>query len=399
MTVMHAVTMPKWGLEMQQGTIVTWHVQPGQRIDKGATLADVETDKILGSIEAPVAGVLLRTIVAAGSTLPVGNLIAVLGPPDAHDNDIESFVSTFGVATAPAKSQNPQAANRASIDLQHGHATGDGRTGLSATPHAGRRAAELGIDLATIAGSGRNGRISVSDVESAHARAQSTVDHSELIRERAARRLVDAVREIPHFRVSIDLDVTRADTLRREVSSDRVKVTLTHCLVRAAALSLAACPRLNATCIDGQFVSSKRVDVSLAVATSRGLYAPVIRDADRKSLVDVAAEATALVARARNGQLGPDEVKGGSFTVTSLGMYGIKSFDAIINAPQVAILALGAAIEQPAGDPVQRQCRRVISATLSCDHRVIDGVEAASWLVMLKQKVEACEDLVLAKVV
>jgi pyruvate dehydrogenase E2 component (dihydrolipoamide acetyltransferase) len=205
------------------------------------------------------------------------------------------------------------------------------------------------------------------------------------------------VREIPHFRVSIDLDVTRAEALRRELSSDGVKVTLTHCLVRAAALALAACPRLNATCIDGQFEGSKRVDVALAVATSRGLYAPVIRDADRKCLVEIAAEANTLAARARNGQLALDEVKGGSFTISSLGMYGVKSFDAIINAPQVAILALGAAIEQPAGDPIQHESRRVMSATLSCDHRVIDGVEAASWLVMLKRKVEACEDLVLGK--
>jgi pyruvate dehydrogenase E2 component (dihydrolipoamide acetyltransferase) len=127
MTAMHAVTMPKWGLEMQQGTIVAWHARPGQRIDKGAALADVETDKILGSIEAPVAGVLLRTLVAAGSTLPVGNLIAVLGPPDADETDIESFVSAFSAATAPPTSEIAEAASRASLDVQHGHATTDAR--------------------------------------------------------------------------------------------------------------------------------------------------------------------------------------------------------------------------------------------------------------------------------
>lgn len=393
-----AVTMPKWGIEMQEGTLTAWNFAVGQAVDKGAGLFDVETEKIVNSAESPASGTLRRILVQPGETFPVGALLAVLGPAQATEAEVDAFVAGF---RPPDTSFEPGAKAPAPTSVAApATASVPASGGSRASPIAERYAAELGVDLARVRGTGRNGRISREDVE-AYAREHGRLpaaNANEPVRERLSamrlaigRRLAEAVREIPHYRLSVDVDCRALDRRRGQLAAAGTRVSLNDLLLSACALTLPGHPELNAHFVDGEVLRFPRADVCVVVATDGGLVTPVVRDAGSKPVGDIAEEVRGLVARARAGRLARDEITGGTFTLSNLGMFGIDRFDAIINPPQVAILAAGAAAQRVVARDGAAVVSRVMTLELSCDHRVVDGAKGAAFLAALRRRIEEGE--------
>lgn len=394
------VTMPKWGIEMQEGTITDWHVAVGQAVAKDTPLLDVETDKIVNTVESPVAGTLRRILAEKGDTLAVGALLAVYADASVDEPAIDAFVAAFRPADAsfePAAEAPPPAAPGGAPASAAAEAPRSGDAEALVSPIAKRLAEKLGIDLATIVGTGPNGRISKEDVEAAAARQSVAAAGSASTGSRArmsatrlaiARRLVESKQTIPHYRLETTVHAGRLVAERRSLAAAGTKVSINDLIVGACARTLVRHPILNAHCIGEEIITFADADICIAVATEQGLLTPVVRRAQSRSPAEISAAATDLAARARAGTLRREEISGGTFTVSNLGMYGIESFDAIINPPQVAILAVGAvrdAVRVDSGEPVVVP---VVTLTLSCDHRVVDGAEGAKFLATLRQLLE-----------
>jgi pyruvate dehydrogenase E2 component (dihydrolipoamide acetyltransferase) len=394
-----AVTMPKWGIEMQEGTLTAWNFAVGQEVAKGAGLFDVETEKIVNSAEAPASGTLRRILVQPGGTFPVGALLAVLGPPQASEAEVDAFVAGFKPANTSfepdAKLARAASATAPAPVAPVASAATGGRS--RASPIAERLAAELGVDLAEVRGTGRNGRISREDVEAfvrEHGK-RPAANANEPVRERLSamrlaigRRLAESVREIPHYRLSVDVDCGALDRRRAQLAAAGTAVSLNDLLLKACAETLQEHPDLNSHVVDGELLRFPRADVCVVVATESGLVTPVVRDAGAKPVERIAAEARDLAARARAGRLTREEITGGTFTLSNLGMFGIDRFDAIINPPQVAILAVGAASERVVARDGAAAVARVMTLELSCDHRIVDGAKGAAFLAALRRRLE-----------
>jgi pyruvate dehydrogenase E2 component (dihydrolipoamide acetyltransferase) len=407
------VTMPKWGIEMQEGTITAWNHELGQPIDKGQALLDVETEKIVNSVESPAGGTLRRILAQAGDTLAVGALLAVLAEPDVTEADIDAFVRDFkpfdasftggedAAATEPAPVAAAPAPASAPAAVAVASGGGDGDAHVS--PIARRLAEKLGLDLSQITGTGRNGRISKEDVEAYAAKlsqappATTATDAPAVAglavpvsRERLtsmrltiARRLSESKREIPHYRLLADLDLEAMAGRRAALVASGQRVSINDLLLQAVARALSEHPRLNAQYTGEELLGYTQVDLAVAVATPGGLVTPCIRDAARLSVAQIAATVRDLAERARAGRLTREEITGGTFTVSNLGMFGVRQFDAIINPPQVAILAVGALQARPVVRDGTIAVGQRMTVTLSSDHRVVDGADAAAFLATL----------------
>jgi pyruvate dehydrogenase E2 component (dihydrolipoamide acetyltransferase) len=270
-------------------------------------------------------------------------------------------------------------------------------------------AKQAGLDLTSIAGSGPHGRIVKNDIDAALARPvpaaakapaaavaapPATADYEEVphnaMRKTIARRLGESKRTVPHFYLSIDCELDRLTALRKDLNgrSDAYRISVNDFVIRAAALTLRKHPEVNSQWTDTAILRHKRIDVSVAVALDGGLITPVVRDADRKGLAEIAGEMKDLAARARAGKLMPEEYQGGTFSISNLGMFGIDEFVAVINPPQAAILALGAGAERPVVRDGALAIATVMTATMSCDHRVFGGAEGAAYLQTFKQLIE-----------
>ncbi len=415
----NAVTLPKWGLEMTEGTVAAWHVEQGAAVARGDDLVDIETDKIVNTLESEADG-LLRHAAPAGGTHPVGALIAVIADRAVSPAEIDAFVAGFRpVALSGTESgTGPDAiagwSETAAAAAPAAAGPDGGGREINASPFARRRAEELGVDLSTVTGTGRGGRISERDVEAA-AEAQAdparadpgesaaesgsagtgepareTVAMSPM-RRTIAGRLVQSQRTIPRYSVVADLPVDDLVRLHGDLKAEgsTPPPTLNDLFIKAAALALADEPDLNVHVHDSEIARFPAANVCFAVATEEGLVAPVVRDAANIPVAEIARETARLAAAAHARTLTGADLEGGTFTVSNLGMFGVRQFDAIITPPQAAVLAIGAIRREPHEDGAGKVAfRSMVAVTLSCDHRAIDGALAARFLQSLRRHVE-----------
>ena len=405
------ITMPKWGIEMQQGTITEWHAAPGGALAKGAPLLDVETEKIVNSVEAPVAGTLRRIVAETGSTEAVGALIAVFADAAVSEAEIDAFITGFKPADASFDHADAPAAPAAAAPAVDAAADGEARI----SPIARRIAERLGVDITQVKGTGRNGRVSKEDVEAYAASigvqagaapaaapvvAPTAPTGDGVVREKMtsmratiARRLLESKQGIQHYRLAADVDLTALLARRAALRAAGTEVSVNDLLVRACALTLVKHPAVNAQLQGDEVHKFPHADIAVAVATDGGLVTPIVRSADTKSAAQIGAETGDLAARARSGKLTREEITGGTFTLSNLGMFGIDRFDAIINPPQVAILAVGAGADRVIARGGGVVVAKVATLTLSCDHRVVDGAIGAQFLQALRQTIESADAL------
>jgi pyruvate dehydrogenase E2 component (dihydrolipoyllysine-residue acetyltransferase) len=395
---------------MESGTIVRWLKQEGDQVEKGEPLYELDTEKVTQEVEADASGVLLKILAGEGEEIEVGKRIAVIGesgeeveaeteeqpePTATADDGAQDEAQEEG-SRGPARDEERERGREASAevtDMKEPATTNGGR--LKASPLARRIARERGIELNSLTGTGPEGRIVAEDVErAATAPAHATVGAAPLeaevqklssLRRTIARRLTEAW-QAPAFQITMSADVTRAQELRERLRDEGV--TVTDVLTKLAAVALLRHRELNAHFADDELRLFPNAHVGLAVATERGLLVPVIREAERKSLVELAAERKALVDRARQAKLTQDDLEGGTFTISNLGMYGVEQFIAVLNPPQAAILAVGAIEQQPVWDGEAFAPRPLMSMTLTCDHRAVDGAVASEFLRTLKSLIE-----------
>ena len=386
------LTMPKLSDSMAEAIIVRWLKSPGDAFARGEALIEVETDKATVVYEAESDGTLDTIVVPEGGTAAVGQLIATLangaGPPTPVPETARPAAAEAAVpAQTPARGERP-----------------------NATPVARRTAVELGLSLHGIAGTGPGGRITRGDVQKAAAadgapaqtpaqtraplaaEGRGEVRAVELTATQAtiARRMVESATTVPVFTVSVDIDMSLVAELRAGARAQRDDVpSLNDFVVKAAAATLRELPRFNASYVDGRVEQYSRVNVGIAVALDDALLVPVVFDADAKTMSEIAAETRRLADAARRRALRPEELRDGTFTVSNLGMFGVRSFTAIVDVPQTAILAVGGVRRAPVEDAAGGvSFRDVMTATLSCDHRVVYGADGARFLSRLRELLE-----------
>jgi pyruvate dehydrogenase E2 component (dihydrolipoamide acetyltransferase) len=386
----YPIAVPKWGIEMVEGTITTWNKSEGDVIAKGDEVFEMESDKIVNVWDAPVAGVLRRIIAAAGDAHPVGALLGVIAAADVSDADIDQFIAEHSATRAETESA-PAAAETATP--QQTIQTGDAYTRSS--PSVRRLADELGVDLGTVTGTGRRGRITDDDVKAATGSDNSAPEGVQVIplsatRKTIARRLTEAKQSIPHFYLTAEYALDGLLAHRAKLNeTGSVKVSVNDLLVWSVAQALMKEPRVNVNLVDDSIHQFDAAHISVAIATDEGLYPATVRNADTLSPAEIADATAALAEKAKTGKLTKDDISGGSFTVSNLGMFGITQFTAIINPPMGAILAMGKASQQAVVREGEIGIATMLSVTLSCDHRVIDGAVGAQFLATLDEVIAA----------
>ena len=418
------VLMPKGSDTMTEGKVLKWLKHEGETVSPGEAVVEIETDKVNMEVEALSAGALRKIMVGEGQTVPVGQLLAVIAGPDED-------ISVLLRESSPAPPAVPSAAEVAAPPAEETapqEAPGRGR--VLASPLARRMAEEMGLDLAHISGTGPGGRIVREDVERAAAAQQVRLRpaavpaaagpvappvpeapraaplprpapgpeapdfHDEPVssmRKAIAARMAQSLGPVPHFYLTVEIDMKRAMELRESANTlnPELKLTYNDISVKACAAALRLHPEVNASFLGDAIRYHDRIHVGVAVAVEGGgLITPVIFDCDRKSLQEISREAKELIARARSRKLKPEEYVGATFTVTNLGMMGIEEFSAVINPPEGAILAVGAVIAKPAVVGTRIEVGHRVRMTLSCDHRVVDGATGAKFLQTLKKLLE-----------
>jgi pyruvate dehydrogenase E2 component (dihydrolipoamide acetyltransferase) len=384
---------------MESGTIVRWLKQEGDQVEKGEALYELDTEKVTQEVEADASGVLLKILAGEGEEIEVGKRIAVIGEAGEEvatqdePTEVAAGEEQEEGSPAPAREEERQRGREASADEQVTEVAESTSNGgrLKASPLARRIARERGIELSSLTGTGPEGRIVAEDVErAATSPAHATVGSAPLeaeveklssLRKTIARRLTEAW-QAPVFQISMSADMTRAQELREHLREEGV--TVTDVLTKLCAIALLRHRRVNAHFADDEVRIFPNAHVGLAVATERGLLVPVLREVERKSLVELAAERKTLVDRTRQGKLAQEDLEGGTFTISNLGMYGVEQFVAVLNPPQVAILAVGAIEQRPVWQGDAFVPRPLMSLTLTCDHRAVDGAVAADFLRTVK---------------
>ena len=413
------ITMPKLGFDMAEGKLGEWVKQTGAVVTQGETIVLVETDKATVEVPAFRSGVLHTILVPAGESVPIGTPIGVIAEPgEAVDLAALGLAPAAPAAPAPKPAAAAVSAATGPVVLPSQTPAPELAEGgrLAASPVAARMAAELGIDLRRVRGSGPGGRIIKRDIETyvqepAAAPEKSaaaalpiatpsyippaegyTVEPLTGMRQTIAKRMVESKTQAPHFYVTMDIDMGPAMALRSQINAllpEGEKLSVNDLIVKAAAIALRQFPGINASFAADGIHIHEQVNVGLAVARDNGLVTAVLRDGDKKSLTQIAAEARDLVARAREGRMKPDDMVGATFTISNLGMFDVDAFSAIITLPQAAALAVGAVKRAPVVNAEgQLAVGTRMKATLSADHRVTDGAEVAKFLQTLKAALE-----------
>ena len=372
---MTPIVLPKSGFSSEASTVIGWSVAEGDRVEEGQLLCEVETEKTTIEITAPASGLLRKILIHEGEKRPVGVTMGFIGEAEEPIPEVEDVPLPTPEAAQTSTTPSPSARPRRATT---------GR--VRASPAARKLAAEHGIDLAELSGSGPGGAITTGDVERA-IEANRAGSDAELVpmssmRRAIARMTQESFQTAPHFYLTLEADATSLLNDRPE------RISITHCFVKAAGLALHEFPQMRAQVEGDAFAIPHAVNVGLITAVEDGLVVPVIRDADQRSLAEIAETVRSLVDGARSGKLSADDAAGAGFSITNLGMYDIETFHAIIHAPEAAILAVGAIVEKPVVKDGQVVPGVRTALTLSCDHRVVDGVIAAQFLGRLKQLVE-----------
>jgi len=393
-----SVLMPKLGMSMTEGTVAEWRVEQGQPVRKGQVIVDIESEKIVYEIEAPVDGVLLKILVEAEQVCPVGQPIALIGAEGE-----QPVVPLASPAAESPVSLEQSVASTKPPKIGPGSQPGRGRE-VRSSPSARRLARELGIDLAGVIGTGPDGRIVKEDVLQAPGKQPLDAEEKSpgrlvpltALRKTIASRMQDSAQTIPHVTLHVTADargLIRARAAHRAaVSSAGVKITYANwtndLLIFLVSRALAENGTLNSSFEEGAIRYYDHVHMGLAVALEQGVVVPVIRNADRLTLIEIAQKRSELMAKARARKLKGSDVSGGTFTITNLGMYPIDSFDPIINPPQAAILSVGRFRQEPAVEKSSIVARDVVGLGLTFDHRVADGAEAGKFLASLIKTLE-----------
>jgi pyruvate dehydrogenase E2 component (dihydrolipoamide acetyltransferase) len=378
------VIMPALGMAQETGKVVRWLKAEGETVAKGEPLLEVETDKVTVELESPADGILAGISAAEGADVPVGETIAfVLAVGETVPEPVAAVPSEVAtVVPRPSRSE---------ADVQ---APAGGRRRSLASPKARRIAAERGVDLAALAGSGPGGAVVAADLDGSAAASNGVTVPA--IWRLMAKRTTQSWQSVPHFYLRREVDASRLQSWRAAARArpGQERASHTDLLVRLVAEALRRHPRVNSSWSDGAVVRSERINVGIAVAVDDGLVVPVVHDADRLSLADTVARRIELVDAARAGRLRPEDVTGGTFTVSNLGMYGVDSFDAIVNAPQAAILAVGRVADRVIPVDGQPAVRPVLQLSVSFDHRVVDGARGAKFVETLASLAEEPAGLV-----
>ena len=444
---MSEIIMPKMGDAMTEGKVVRWYKKQGDPLKKGEPVLEIETDKVNLDLEADEDGFLDEITVNEGEMAPVGGRLAMIrtngeAPPGSKAKPArqEKPKSASKAEERPAPpvrqkggekggervEERPQktGASEQSLRLVKGEPAAEesqpprpsSDRSARSSPLARRMAREMGVDLSEIQGSGPSGRITAADISRASkerpaqskgrpaSTAAAVPEKKRLerpspleqkvipltaMRRTIAKRLGESTGPIPHFYLTIEVDVTLLQAARQQLTEiENVKVSVNDFVVRAAALALLHHPNVNASFGEDAITQHGEVHIGIAVATPEGLITPVIRNADSQSLTEIAQQVRTLAEKARNRKLKPDEYQGSTFTISNLGMFGIEEFTAIINPPNSAILAVGAAMMKPVVVNAQVAIRERMKVTMSCDHRVIDGAAGAQYLQTLQQYLE-----------
>lgn len=396
------VVMEALSPTMEEGRVVQWLKAEGDTVRTGDVLAEVETDKAVMELQARADGVLRKILAPAGSTVPVGDLVAVIAQPD---EDISAILERRrggleeGRTGAPAKGAAAAPAPTPSAKAVPARAASGGTERVKASPLARRLARERGLDLALVSGSGPGGRIVKQDLERAAApqavpggipRAAYRDVPLTQIRKTIARRLVESLGPIPHFFLTVEVDMERAWDAREALNAlgEEPRISINDIVLKVVATALARHPECNAWWQGDHIRYFDEVHLGMAVAAEDGLITPVLRNAERKSLREIALEARDLAERARARKLKPEEYTGSTFSVSNLGMLGIDEFTAVINPPEAGIIAVGAITQQPVVHEGSVAVRRRMRLTMGCDHRVIDGATGARFLQTVKRMLE-----------
>lgn len=394
-------TMPKLSPTMETGTIAKWHKKEGEFVDAGELMLEVATDKATVEYNALDSGWLRKILVAEGQEAEVNRPIAIF--TEKQDESIEGYQTEGAAQPAAAAPPAPPAAAQPAAEPAR-PAAAEGQR-IKASPLAKKLALEKGLDLASVQGTGPGGRIVSRDLAKAEVLSEMPAKREIIFKETPgafeelslsqmrktiAKRLQEAKATIPHFYITFTIDAGPLVAMREHLTNWDVKISFNDCVVKACAWALKQHPNINTgfNAANQSIIQFKTVDICVAVSIEGGLITPIIRYADQKTLVEISAEIRALAKRARDGKLSPEEFVGGSFTISNLGMLGVDHFQAIINPPQAAILAVGAILDQPVVKNNQVVPGKVMSLSLSADHRVIDGLSAAEFLKTLKKCLE-----------
>ena len=415
--------MPKWGIEMDEGKLTEWLVEEGTSFSKGDPLVVIETDKISNEVEAEIDSKLRKKVVQSDGTYPVGALLGIFAPDGVSDEEIDNFVNAYvapdtsfkpasassSESSAPAPTQEVSNNAQSSTSSELPSAPPEN---INISPKAWEIALDLGVDVSAITPSGRRGRISVQDVEQiadpsklAAYKGEETsdttvsdnpsksIEHTSM-RKVIAERLVSSKNAAPHFYLNVDLEVDTLMDKRASLNTDNSeKISVNDLIIKCVATALKKHPEININWTDNAILQFENADISVAVATEAGLITPIIKNAGNISVQEISSEMKRLSDLAHNNKLMPSDYQGGTFSISNLGMLGIKDFTAVINPPQCAILAVGGLQTKVSENEGNAVFSKIISVTMSCDHRAIDGAVGARFLQTLSEVAKTAEGI------
>lgn len=387
---MHTLMLPRLGQTMEAGTIVTWFVQEGQAYEVGDLLYEVETEKNRVEVEAKLPGTIAKLAVPEDEQVPVGALLAVVADPGEQLSD-EQVQAALQATAGQEEVEAAVAPATAAAAADRGQAAGAARRGPArAMPRAKRLAAELGVDLATVVGTGPDGTITEADVRQAGEQGVA-VRERRPVRGIAKAQAEQMTRswQIPQFSQDVEVDVGNLRQRRARLRDQGVQATVTDLVIDAVVGAVAKVPEVNSTFTGEEIIVYEPVNVSVAVATDAGLVVPVLHDCQAKSLKERAAGLTAIAARARAGALTPEDSTGGTITVSNLGTAGVETGVPLLNAPQACIVFTGATVDKPVVRDGQVTIRPMMHVVIAYDHRVLDGLTASRFTAAVREALEA----------